>query len=62
MPVLPETSLFAEADGADDLFVAQLRDAVGAESMSEETNDEALSAFFDQEDDDSSRSWFGRRR
>ena len=62
MPVLPEGSLFAEPDTADDPFLAQLRDAVGVEPMPDESDDEALSAFFDQEDDESSRSWFGRRR
>ena len=62
VPTIAETSLFAEpSDTADDPFLAQLRDAVESEPV-EETDDDALSAFFDQEDDDGGRSWFGRRR
>lgn len=62
MPIVAEGSLFAEPETDDDPFLLQLRDAVGVEPMPDERDDEALSAFFDQEDDDSSRSWFGRRR
>jgi DivIVA domain-containing protein len=61
MPIVTEGSLFAEPETADDPFLAQLRDAVAAEPMPER-DEEALSAFFDQEDDDGARSWFGRRR
>jgi DivIVA domain-containing protein len=61
MPIVTEGSLFAEPETADDPFLAQLRDAVATEPMPER-DEEALSAFFDQEDDDGGRSWFGRRR
>jgi hypothetical protein len=62
VPTVTETSLFADDDSDDDdPFLVQLRDAVDSEPVVP-TDDEALSAFFDQEEDDSSRSWFGRRR
>jgi DivIVA domain-containing protein len=62
VPTITESSLFADPmDTADDPFLAQLRDAMENEAPPE-TDDEALSAFFDQEDDDGGRSWFGRRR
>ena len=61
MPTVQEESLFTTPGTDDDPFLAQLRDAVeGDEAL--ETEDEALSAFFDQDDDDGGRSWFGRRR
>jgi hypothetical protein len=47
----------------DDPFLNQLRDAMdGDVAFAAEAEDEALTAFFDQEDDDAGRSWFGRRR
>ena len=61
MPALEEQSLFAAPDDDDDPFLAQLRDAVGGDEVLE-SEDEALSAFFDQDDHDGGRSWFGRRR
>ena len=61
VPALQDGSLFAEPDTADDPFLAQLRDAMEGE-VRPQTDDDALSAFFDQEDDDGGRSWFGRRR
>jgi len=61
VPALQDGSLFAEPETADDPFLAQLRDAMDGEVRAE-TDDDALSAFFDQEDDDGDRSWFGRRR
>ena len=61
-PVIEEASLFGDqVEVAEDPFLAQLRDAMDNE-VPPETDDEALSAFFDQEDDDGGRSWFGRRR
>ncbi|MEZ5167164.1 MAG: hypothetical protein R2695_12015, partial [Acidimicrobiales bacterium] len=61
MAVIEETSLFAEADRFDDPFLDQLRDVVDREP-DPHRDDEALSAFFDQEEDEGGRSWFGRRR
>jgi DivIVA domain-containing protein len=62
VPTIQESSLFSDpADTADDPFLAQLRDAVEGEAMPDK-DDDALSAFFDHEEDDGSRSWFGRRR
>jgi DivIVA domain-containing protein len=67
IPVVEAALLFSEsaplADFDDDPFLAQLRDAMDGEApFTAEAEDEALTAFFDQEDDDGSRSWFGRRR
>ena len=61
MPVVAEGSLFADPEMSDDPFLDQLRDVVGIEPVLE-GDEQALSAFFDQEDDDSGRTWFGRRR
>lgn len=62
VPTVQETSLFSDpAADDDDPFLAQLRDAMEGEYVPE-TDDDALTAFFDQEDDDGGRSWFGRRR
>ena len=62
VPTVQESSLFSDpADTADDPFLAQLRDAVEGEAMTD-NDDDALSAFFDHDEDDGSRSWFGRRR
>lgn len=61
VPVVHEASLFAEPEVDDDPFLTQLRDAVGAEPEPR-GDDDALSAFFDQEEDDGGRTWFGRRR
>ncbi len=62
VPAIQESSLFSDpADTADDPFLAQLRDAVEGEAMPD-NDDDALSAFFDHDEDDGSRSWFGRRR
>lgn len=63
MPVIQETSLFADPNPTtdDDPFLTQLRDAVDTEPA-REVDDDALNAFFDHEEDDSGRSWFGRRR
>lgn len=60
-PTIGEGSLFDEPDDGDDPFLAQLRGAVDHDPVPE-NDDEALSAFFDQEEDDDGRSWFGRRR
>ncbi len=64
MPVIDEASLFSEPDpGLEqvDPFLAQLREAV-AGNDEVVLGDDALSAFFDQDDDDVERSWFGKRR
>jgi DivIVA domain-containing protein len=62
VPILQESPLFAEdSDIADDSFLAQLREAMEGE-LPLEADEEALSAFFDQEHEDDGRSWFGRRR
>jgi DivIVA domain-containing protein len=61
VPALQDGSLFAEPETADDPFLDQLREAMEGEPIPRE-DDDALSAFFDQDDDDSGRSWFGRRR
>ncbi|MDW3218504.1 MAG: DivIVA domain-containing protein [Acidimicrobiales bacterium] len=62
-PIAEEASLFAETPESteEDPFLAQLRDAMEGEVVAV-TDDDALTAFFDQEDDDGGRSWFGRRR
>ncbi len=61
VPALQDGSLFAEPEMDDDPFLSQLRDAMEGEEMPR-ADDDALTAFFDQEDDDGGRSWFGRRR
>ena len=66
VPVLQETTLFDEASEPDP-FLTQLRDAVAVDDDTpaalDTADDEAMSAFFDDEgDDDANRSWFGRRR
>jgi cell division initiation protein len=62
VPILQESPLFSDdADIADDSFLAQLREAMEGEPAPER-DEEALSAFFDQEHEDEGRSWFGRRR
>lgn len=62
VPVMEaENSLFLDdAADDDDPFLAQLRDAVAGDERP--VDEEAISAFFDDEDDDTDRSWFGRRR
>lgn len=61
-PIAEEASLFGDApDSTEDPFLAQLRDAMDGEVVPI-TDEDALTAFFDQEDDDGGRSWFGRRR
>ena len=67
IPAVEAASLFSEpassAEFDDDPFLTQLLDAVDGEVLfAAEAEDEALTAFFDQEDDDGGRSWFGRRR
>jgi len=60
VPVIEETPLFEGTEPADeDPFLAQLRDAVA--EGDEPSDDDALSAFFDHDEEDG-RSWFGRRR
>lgn len=64
MPTLQDRPLFSDSvDGAgeDDPFLEQLRDVVHTEADTE-SDDDALSAFFDHDEDDGGRSWFGRRR
>lgn len=62
IPLVEEASLFAAPSRADeDPFLAQLREAV-AGGEAELDDEDALSAFFDQEPEDEGRSWFGRRR
>lgn len=68
VPTIQETSLFSEpadvdvdVEADDDPFLSQLRDAMEGEYVPE-TDDDALTAFFDREEDDEGRSWFGRRR
>jgi DivIVA domain-containing protein len=61
VPALQDGSLFAEPEMDDDPFLSQLRDAMEGEEMPR-ADDDALTAFFDQQDDDGGRSWFGRRR
>ena len=61
VPALQDGSLFAEPEMDEDPFLSQLRDAMEGEEMPR-ADDDALTAFFDQEDDDGGRSWFGRRR
>ena len=59
-----EASLFADPEPiaqADDPFLAQLREAVASDDDLS-LGDDALSAFFDQDDDENGSSWFGRRR
>ncbi|MFT5201094.1 MAG: cell division initiation protein [Candidatus Aldehydirespiratoraceae bacterium] len=67
IPVVEAALLFSEPNPSteldDDPFLNQLRDAMdGDVAFAAEAEDEALTAFFDQEDDDAGRSWFGRRR
>lgn len=64
MPTIQERPLFAESaddGGENDPFLDQLRDVVHSEADTER-DDDALSAFFDHDEDDGGRSWFGRRR
>ncbi|MEQ8841291.1 MAG: DivIVA domain-containing protein [Acidimicrobiales bacterium] len=64
VPAMQEGTLFLDPevdDDDDDPFLSQLRDAMDGEPMPA-TDDDALTAFFDQEDEEASRSWFGRRR
>ncbi|MFQ5558405.1 MAG: DivIVA domain-containing protein, partial [Acidimicrobiales bacterium] len=56
----PEGSAPDASDGDDDPFLVQLRAAVASDEVP--SDDDVLSAFFDQDDDKDSRSWFGRRR
>ena len=58
---LLEESAGSVATTAADPFLEQLREAV-ARGDSEEIDDEALAAFFDDGDDEGSRSWFPHRR
>ena len=51
----PEPHLSSET------FLDQLRDAASGEG-SEEFGEDALATFFDDQQDDSGRSWFNRRR
>jgi DivIVA domain-containing protein len=57
-------SLFVSEPTADEAFLAQLREAVSADDqpLSDEADDEALSAFFEEEDEERTRGWFGRKR
>ncbi|MDG2027394.1 MAG: DivIVA domain-containing protein [Acidimicrobiales bacterium] len=62
VPTIHEESLFSDPVPADaDPFLSQLRDAMEGEVVVD-SDDDALTAFFDQEDDEGDRSWFGRRR
>jgi len=70
IPVIDEASLFGEPERHSeppesvdhgDPFLDQLRDAVAGDEVVE-LGDDALSAFFDQDDDEAGKSWFGKRR
>ena len=70
IPVIDEASLFTESEQADeaftsadhgDPFLTQLREAVAGDQVVD-LGDDALSAFFDQDDDEADKSWFGKRR
>ena len=57
-------SLFADEESADDMFLAQLREAVSSDDqpLPDEAADEALSAFFEGDDEERERGWFGKKR
>ena len=68
--MIDEASLFSEPEpigeispGADhaDPFLDQLREAVAGDEVVD-LGDDALSAFFDQDEDDTGQSWFKHRR
>ena len=53
-------SLFDAGDDDSDPFIAQLREAITSDEPLPE-GDDAMAAFFDQDDSDSEKGWFGRR-
>ena len=46
------------------MFLAQLREAVSSDDqpLPDEAADEALSAFFEADDEERERGWFGKKR
>jgi len=62
IPVVPAEALFAEvpATAGADLFTPLLNGLSDGDLLSDDND--ALAAFFDQDDDEADRSWFGRRR
>jgi len=62
-PTSDEQLLFDEPEPhlSSETFLDQLRDAASGEG-SEEFGEDALATFFDDQQDDSGRSWFNRRR
>lgn len=62
IPVVGPEALFAEEPTGDgtDLFAPNPSGLSEGDLLSEDS--EALAAFFDQDDDETDRSWFGRRR
>ena len=60
MPVIDETLFSEPIEESGDPFLDQLRDAVAFDDV--DLGDDALAAFFDQDDDPAGRGWFGRRR
>jgi len=62
IPVVSSEPLFAEVPAAagSDLFTPLLNGLSDGDLLSDDND--ALAAFFDQDDDEADRSWFGRRR
>jgi len=61
LPVVAGEPLFAEAtSGEVSLFAAGASGLADGDLLA--TDSDALAAFFDQDDDNADRSWFGRRR
>jgi len=62
IPAVRSEPLFAEVSSVDssDLFSPREGGLSDGDLLSDDS--EALSAFFDQDDDETDRSWFGRRR
>ena len=62
IPAVRSEPLFAEVSSGDssDLFAPREGGLSDGDLLSDDS--EALSAFFDQDDDETDRSWFGRRR
>ena len=62
VPAVPESLLFEEpSETPQDPFLSQLRDAV-QQGEPGEFSDDALTAFFDSDDEEDRRTWFNRRR
>ncbi len=60
MPIVEEPLFSEPAEESSDPFLEQLRDAVAFDDI--DLGDDALAAFFDQDDDPAGRGWFGRKR